>query len=234
MLYEWQPILGCSEISSGCVNCVAMRVGARKIADVEGLTRDTPSGRVWTGEVRFDEAALLEPLRLFGRSIAVCSFGDMFHERAPDAWIDRVHAVIAASRERGNAFFATTKRAGRMRAYYAAGREVLCERWAAAAPIGVTVDESSIWPVANLHIGMSVEDQGHADADVPLLEALPVGGRHVVFFPLLGPVTLAAYLQFVDSVGVGEDPERPFDKAWARALTIECRAARVPITFGGF
>lgn len=235
MIYEWQPILGCSEIGPGCVNCVAMRMGAGKIADVEGLTRDTPSGRVWTGEIRFDEAALLEPLHLTGpRGISVCSFGDLFHEGAPDAWLDRVHAVILASRGRGHRFFATTKRARRMHTYYAAGEEALCRRWVEATPVDVTVVVPRPWPLLNLHIGVSVEDQEHTDADVPLLEALPVGGRHVVFFPLLGHVTLAPYLSFVDSVAVGEDPERPLDGAWTRALAAECRAARVPITIGGF
>jgi protein gp37 len=55
---------------------------------------------VWTGEVRFNEKVLLEPLvGSNGRAIFVCAHGDLFHENVPDEWIDKVFAVMALAQQ---------------------------------------------------------------------------------------------------------------------------------------
>src|SRR3990167_5427848 len=81
-----------------------------------GLTRDTKAGPVWTGEVRFNEQWLDQPLRWKRpRRIFVCANGDLFAEGVPDEWIDRVFAVMqSASR---HTFQVLTKRSERMHDY---------------------------------------------------------------------------------------------------------------------
>src|SRR3546814_20380099 len=61
-----------------------------------GLTVDSKAGPVWSGEVRLNEKALLEPLRWARpRRIFWNAHGDLFHENVQDEWIDRCFAVTA-------------------------------------------------------------------------------------------------------------------------------------------
>ena len=49
----WQPITGCAVVSPGCTHYPSRA----------GLTRDSKAGPVWTGETRFNEEWLTQPLR---------------------------------------------------------------------------------------------------------------------------------------------------------------------------
>ena len=104
----WNPVVGCSVVSPGCTNCYAMRLAPRgddgtlgvpvdHLAGGSGrLTRPSKSGPVWSGALRFVERRLDQPLRWRApRKIFVNSMSDLFHESAPNAWIDRVFAVMA-------------------------------------------------------------------------------------------------------------------------------------------
>jgi protein gp37 len=120
----WNPITGCSVVSPGCTNCYAMRLAGTRLAHHEsraGLTRDTKAGPVWTGEVRFNEQWIDQPLRWRKpRLIFVCAHGDLFAEGVPDEWIDRVFAVMALAPQ--HTFQVLTKRSARMREYMSAAR----------------------------------------------------------------------------------------------------------------
>lgn len=100
----WNPLSGCSRVSEGCRNCYAEAMAARFNRPGqwgEGLATmvRTPDGKAaprWTGEVRFNEAALDQPLRWRKpRRIFVNSTSDLFHESVPDEWIDKVFAAMA-------------------------------------------------------------------------------------------------------------------------------------------
>ena len=95
----WNPITGCSVVSPGCTNCYAMKLAGTRLQhhpSRTGLTKDTKAGPVWTGEVRFNEQWLDEPLRWKRpRMIFVCAHGDLFAEGVPDEWIDKTFAVMA-------------------------------------------------------------------------------------------------------------------------------------------
>jgi hypothetical protein len=48
----------------------------------KGLTKDVNGHHVWTGEVRFNEKWLDQPLRWRARAwMFVCAHGDLFHEK---------------------------------------------------------------------------------------------------------------------------------------------------------
>lgn len=124
----WNPLAGCSKISSGCKNCYAIRMAHRLAANpltpqYQGLTVIEGGKPNWSGEVRIDEEKLTEPLRWKKpQRVFVNSMSDLFHESVPDEWIDRIFAVMALCPQ--HTFQVLTKRAERMAEYWAETWEV--------------------------------------------------------------------------------------------------------------
>lgn len=204
---------GCSVISAGCKNCYAMRLAGTRMKhhpSRAGLTMDTKAGPVWTGETRANEKALLDPLGWKRpRRIFWNAHGDLFHESVPDAVIDRQWAVMALTPQ--HTHMVLTKRTERMAKYLAdKGRPFRIARAVLdlaikmptllnVAPWPVLsigdIDEPSdvtmkAWPLPNVWLGTSVEDQRAADERIPHLLATPAAVRFLSCEPLLGPVDL--------------------------------------------
>jgi len=62
----WNIITGCDMVDAGCTNCYAMQLAGSRLRNHpsrQGLTRVTGSRAKWTGEVRFNEGWLDQPLR---------------------------------------------------------------------------------------------------------------------------------------------------------------------------
>jgi len=215
----WNPITGCSIVSPGCTNCYAMKLAGTRLRHHptrEGLTKDSKAGPVWTGEVRFNERQLLEPLGWKRpRTIFVCAHGDLFHESVPDAWIDRVFAVMALTPH--HTYQVLTKRPERMRDYVAefmAGRRLvmsaateirdsLIGALLVANSLGIVTAEDLVsrhaplggaaaHPLPNVWLGTSVEDQRRADDRIPHLLQTHAAVRFISAEPLLGPIDLTA------------------------------------------
>lgn len=208
----WNPITGCSRVSEGCRNCYAEIMAARFSkpgqwgAGLAQIVRkpDGSADHRWTGQVRFNERALTQPLRWCKpRRIFVCSTSDLFHEGVPDEWLDRVFAVMALAPQ--HTFMVLTKRPERARRYFEgyeeAGefhtgiRDALIEGAAQAIYAARTGEDPSLWlsvslPLPNVWLGTSIEDQATADARIPHLLATPAAVRFVSAEPLLGPVDL--------------------------------------------
>lgn len=203
----WNPITGCSVISPGCTNCYAMRLAGTRMKNHPsraGLTTDSKAGPVWNGQVRFNEQWLDEPLRWKRpRMIFVCAHADLFHESVPAEWIDRVFAVMALAPH--HRFQVLTKRAKRMREYMlglncdGARRFQIAKagcREANSRGFDGDLIESRIvdlgWPLPNVWLGVSAEDQRRADERIPDLLATPAAVRWLSAEPLLGAVNLEA------------------------------------------
>jgi protein gp37 len=195
----WNPVTGCSVTSPGCTNCYAMKLAGTRLRhhpSRAGLTRDSKAGPVWTGEVRFNEQWLTDPLRWKRpRRIFVCAHGDLFHEDVPDEWIDRVFAVMALAPQ--HTFQVLTKRSARMCEYFEARRDG--DPWAEAADhiadLRNMVDHPAVLeprdlPLPNVWLGVSVEDQARADERIPDLLTTPAAVRFISAEPLLGPLEL--------------------------------------------
>ncbi len=205
----WNPIVGCDVVSPGCTNCYAMKMAARIEAmqpgsHYAGTTMPTKAGALWTGKVALaPDHILTQPLRWNKpRKIFVNSMGDLFHESVPDAWIDRVFAVMALAPQ--HTFQVLTKRSARMREYVSEVRETWChhgpptpgsERIHEAA-LAITGEEwlpeatPSTWPLPNVWLGVSTEDQRRADERIPDLLATPADVRFISAEPQLGPIDL--------------------------------------------
>ena len=206
----WQPITGCSVVSPGCTNCYAMRLAGTRLREHPsraGLTTMSKAGPVWNGQVRFNEQWLDQPLRWKrSRRIFVCAHGDLFHESIPDAWIDRVFAVMALCPQ--HTFQCLTKRSGRMLEYcgniegsYNIATAILDllidrkidgkitdENNPLADERGDDEPELKNWPLPNVWLGVSAEDQTRADERIPDLLTTPAAVRFVSAEPLLSAV----------------------------------------------
>ena len=200
---------GCSVVSPGCTNCYAMKQ-AHRFPVRQGLTTKTKGGMVWTGEVRLNEAAMLQALKWKrGRKIFWNAHGDLFHENVPDAAIDRLFAVCALTPQHTHMIL--TKRSARMLDYFSpttsfANGDGSFSRGGivadAARQVGATLRQCrdvklSGWPLPNVWLGVSVEDQTRADERIPDLLATPAAVRFLSCEPLLGPLDLRKWVQAV-------------------------------------
>lgn len=252
----WNPIRGCSRVSAGCMNCYAERVAHRFSGDGQpyaGLTTD--KGR-WNGIVRFVTEHLADPLRWKKpRRIFVNSMSDLFHEALTNEQIAAVFGVMAAAPQ--HTFQVLTKRAERMREWFkwAAGDFAYEQRGIASAPhvfqamldaaheeLGKPMKpqldaawhahEEDLWPLPNVWLGTSVENQAAADERIPHLLATPAAIRFLSCEPLLGPIEMPQHNQ---SMGRSHSPldwviagcesgpgARPAEVAWLRSLRDQC------------
>lgn len=166
----WNPVTGCTKVSSGCRHCFAEEVahrfwGERKFTDVR------------THQDRLDA-----PLRWRKpRRVFVNSMSDLFHEDVPDEFIGAVWWTM--SRSRAHTFQVLTKRPARM-------RDMLL-RWAAA---GQTWREGCGAILPNVWLGVSVEDQASTDARIPVLLQTPAAVRFVSMEPLLAAVDMSGHV----------------------------------------
>ncbi len=198
----WNIITGCTLVDEGCRHCYAAHLIANWPAlgnhpSRKGLARNNAAGEAkFTGEVRFNEAWLDQPLRWKKpRRIFVCAHGDLFHENVPDEWIDRVFAVMALCPH--HTFQVLTKRPNRAWEYLIGATCDGARRFNVARKAGdLFGDEAdakasnALWPLPNVWLGTSISDQSSADLRIPHLLACPAAVRFVSAEPLLGPVDL--------------------------------------------
>jgi protein gp37 len=183
----WNPVTGCTKVSPGCDNCYAETFAER--------WRGTPGHHFETGfDLTLRPERVGQPLRWTRpRRIFVNSMSDLFHADVPDEFIAGVFAVMAAAH--WHTFQLLTKRHGRMRSLLGdpAFRELVQGESAELAKEGVEVRTNNpweTWPLRNVHLGVSVEDQKRADLRIPALLDTPAAVRWISAEPLLGPVDL--------------------------------------------
>jgi protein gp37 len=233
---SWNPIRGCAMVSAGCTNCYAMKQAHRFSGPGQayaGLTKLGPHGPQWRGTIRLFPGMLEDPLHWkTPRRVFVNSMSDLFHDVVPDEFIDQVFITMGEASQ--HTFQILTKRPQRMQAY---------------------LDKSAVagesfprWPLPNVWLGVSVEDQASADERIPLLLGTPAAVRWISAEPLLGPVNLDGHLWMYDEeaaprvrgrlhpsldwvvVGGESGPRaRPCDLAWIRSIKDQCQAATVPV-----
>lgn len=262
----WNPITGCSVVSAGCKHCYAMKLAGTRLQhhpSRAGLTVDTKAGPVWTGEVRFNEQWIDQPLRWSKpRMVFVCAHADLFHPSVPLEWVDKVFAVMALAKR--HTFQVLTKRPERMREYLAdlhpGSKRVLSIRTATAPFMALAGNPA--WPIRfplpNVWLGVSVEDQAAADDRIPMLLDTPAAVRWISAEPLLGPVDLNrilvnqergfhgsalheqhddcyyqsnAQLDWVVVGGESGHGARPMQGDWVRKIRDQCAEAGVPYLF---
>lgn len=172
----WNPVTGCTKVSQGCKNCYAEREWPR----LQHLPAYT--GRTFT-DVRCHPDRLDEPLRWRRpRKIFVCHNADLFHESVPDEFIHRVFGVMGPANQ--HIFQVLTKRPKRMLAF------VKSSNRPAETPFGWYF--GGPFPLKNVWLGVSVEDQVTADERIPPLLQTPAAVHWISAEPLLSEINLRA------------------------------------------
>jgi protein gp37 len=232
----WNPIRGCSRVSEGCRNCYAEKVAHRFSGagmPYEGLTN--AQGR-WNGAIRVVDEHLTKPLSWKKpRRVFVNSMSDLFHENVADETISLVFAVMALAPQ--HTFQVLTKRPARMRDYLremSSDPDAFCFAWARESFEERSGQPADVWPLPNVWLGVSVEDEETADARITLLLQTPAALRFISAEPLLSPVNLNPHLyedQHLDWVIVGGESgygARPCHRHWIALVLQQCRQAAVP------
>jgi protein gp37 len=99
------------------------------------------------------------------------------------------------------------------------------------------------WPLFNVWLGVSCEDQKRADERIPHLLQTPSAVRLLSAEPLLGAIDLrmvphfpgqgvdGRWLDWIIAGGESGPKARPMHPDWARSLRDQCAAAGVPFFF---
>jgi protein gp37 len=252
-------------VSAACENCYAESIERRFSQKWYG-----EDWKPWTKanaahSVRLHPERLEIPLRWREpRRLFVCSMGDLFHERVPEDFIVKVFAVMAKARK--HTFQVLTKRAERMEMFVSTmSTHVRAEAKARGMRVRSQMQWIAAdlweWPLPNVWLGVSVENQRAADERIPHLLATPAAKRFISIEPMLGPVDIQRWLDpkgapgycfdidnewwhdpgscsycrpTLDWVIVGGESgpkARPMHPAWPRSIRDQCQAAGVPFFF---
>jgi protein gp37 len=272
--YTWNPIRArrrdnqksigwfCVHESDGCRFCYSEVINRRL-----GTSIDYKAQNREQVEIVLDDKMLTAPLRWKKpRRIFVCSMTDLFGEFVPDEFIDRMFAVMALTPQ--HTFQVLTKRPERMKGYCLTpslrrrlhdrardvpqllqGRMFARRQTDLEINMEISGDNEIPWPLPNVWLGTSCEDQKTADARIPHLLATPAAVRFLSCEPVLGPVdigrpirdcTLAGTLygdgkqrpiEWVIVGGESGQHARPMHPDWARSLRDQCAAAGVAFHF---
>jgi protein gp37 len=201
----WNPVTGCTKVSSGCDNCYAARFSER--------FRGVPGHPFESGfDLTLRPERILQPLEWKKpRMIFVNSMSDLFHKEIPKSHISRVFDTM--EKADWHIYQVLTKRSSLLRRF-------LNERYPAGkAP-------PHIW------FGVSVENE-QAAARISHLQGANAGVRFLSVEPLIGPITRLD-LKGIDWVIVGGESgprARPIDPRWVIDIRNQCVEAKVAFFF---
>lgn len=198
----WNPSVGCTKISPGCKNCYAEAMARRlKAMGTPGYANGF--NLTLLPERLEDPVKRKKPTVYF-----VNSMSDLFHERVPDEYIEKVFDVI--KRTPHHTYQVLTKRAARLARFFKT-RSVPRNAW----------------------MGVSVEDKKYGVARIDHLRKVPASIRFLSVEPLLedvGELNLAQ-IDWVIVGGESGPKARPMQKAWALSVQQQCEAQSVAFFF---
>ena len=226
---EWcdetiNPVTGCTPISEGCERCYAANMakrfwGERKFSDI----RFHPGvlGKIATWR---------KPRKVF-----IGSMGDIFHDDVDWNWQYKIIEMIAHYNI--HTFMILTKRP-----------HIMAKRM---REIKFHLDRNYgelIWPLPNLWLGVTVENNDRRDRIETLLK-IPAAVRFVSVEPMLGPVDIGGFIRDYYHVADGREAyrqfglnwvicgaetgpgARPMQPDWAASLYNQCKDSGTPFFF---
>jgi protein gp37 len=241
----WNPIVGCDKISEGCRNCYAIgqayrnaAMGAKlanpgRLKYYQGLTEKRGDRTEWTGVVNFVPEALELPLKWKKpRRVFVNSMGDLFHVNVKDHELDQIFAVMGLTPQ--HTYQVLTKRPGSMMAYLLleeTRKNIFKQSCGIAGDYPKLKSIPHYFPLPNVWLGVTIENQKAADERLSLLKSAPAAVRFLSCEPLLEPVDLGS-LAGIDWVIVGGESghgARDCDLEGIRSIVQQCKDAAVPV-----
>lgn len=224
----------------------------------EGLTTRSKrkAGPRWTGKILLAPERLSQPLRWARpRIIFVNSLSDVFHKEVPFTFVAAMFGVMGLAQN--HVFQLLTKRHERMAEFFKwlefQATQVdkisifqFCLEHLDALMINeglrhskedikippelLNGDVSFHWPLANVWMGVSVENQEFADKRIPTLRKIPAEVRFLSMEPLVGEITRLDLrgIHWVILGGESGHGARPMDPDWARFVRDQCGKQVVP------
>ena len=236
----WNPVVGCTKCSPGCLNCYAERMAKRlylmgmekpaTLPEYMKFKEGWKDGHIELCNHRLDQPPhWRKPNRIF-----VCSMSDLFHEKVPFEFIDKVRRVIWKCLP--HTFLILTKRPKYLYEYCEAKNQ-----------------GTGVWP-NNVHLGVSISNQSEADEKIPILLQIPAAVRWLSIEPMLEGIDLKLLKghdikaigtltgntcicnldtgAMINGVVVGGEsgPKRRWcNIRWIQSIVDQCKAANVPV-----
>jgi protein gp37 len=273
---SWPVTAGCEHVSEGCEHCYAAKLTSGRLKHLPAYSSLAENGR-FNGQVRLLPDRLDWPQKWRKpRKVFVADMSDLFYDQVPDEYIAQVFAAMALTPR--HTYQILTKRHARVRSmvsdpafrravhevawnldregrfdpYRYADDEIIPAHY--VRPAAYQDDDSDWWPLPNVWLGVSVENQHWADIRIPALLDTPAAVRFVSAEPLLGPIDFRHHfaghyadhdfpggfcvqrdhpgVQHLDWVIVGGESglgHRPVDIAWLESAVAQCKAAGVAV-----
>lgn len=231
--YTWNPVTGCTKVSAGCKNCYAERM-ANRFKKTHGDFK----------QVKLHPERLRQPLTKkvpVGTRVFVCDVSDLFHKEVP---FDFIRAVfLAMNLCRHITFQILTKRPERALEFSKAVK---------------TYSPSISWPLPNVWIGTSCENQETANERIPQLICIEAAKLFLSCEPLLGPIDFEQiptprvekyvdcldksiacnlglkkihYIDWIIAGGESGPGARPLNPYYVRLIRDQCESAHIPFFF---
>jgi len=197
----WNPVTGCTKISSGCANCYAEKMANR--LKLMGL------GKYSKGfELSLHYESLKEPYKWKkGRLVFVCSMSDLFHEDVSYEFIEKVFSVMTDCHQ--HIFQVLTKRSHRLREF-SRNRIIAPNIWT-----GVTVESAEY--------RYRINDLNHVNAAVKFLSLEPlIGPIYALDLDNIDWVIVG---------GESGPKSRFMNKEWVVGIKDQCLNSSVPFFF---
>lgn len=210
---------GCEKISPGCKNCYAAAMNNWLRAGVNwgpGSERRFFGAEHWAKPLKWNADAVRAGVR---RRVFCSSLADVFEDR-PELGHTRVELWDLILKTPQLDWLLLTKRPENFE------RLLVWGRYGAFAT-----------PFRNVWLGVTAEDQEHADRRIPILRATPAAMRFVSYEPALGPIDWTTHLAGdgrPDWVIFGDESGRKRREAmitWARVTRDACAIAGVAFHF---
>ncbi|TXI84809.1 MAG: phage Gp37/Gp68 family protein [Crocinitomicaceae bacterium] len=198
----WNPTTGCNKVSAGCKNCYAETMAFRlKAMGALGYENGF--------EFTIMPERLEQPLKKKkGTKYFVNSMSDLFHEKMPKMFLDKIMGVIDLTPQ--HIYQILTKRENEMQCYFS-------ER---------NVPE-------NIWLGVSVEDKKNGLPRIDKLRNIKATIKFLSVEPLLedlGKVDLSG-IDWVIVGGESGSKARPMEKEWALNIKKQCEEQNVAFFF---
>jgi protein gp37 len=206
---EWcdetiNPIIGCNKISPACDHCYA-EIMANRLTGIDSTRHyysQVINKKHWNGITVFRSNELLKPFKWKkSKRIFVVSMGDLFHESVPFEIIDKIITVIACNQQ--HIFQILTKRPERALEYFnwkepdwanPGMREDQRIRYYCYHNHDVDISHLDWhWPLQNLWIGVTVEDQERTKRIDELIK-IPAVIHFISVEPILEHIDLEKWL----------------------------------------